>query len=270
MTCPAAQDDRVARTWIREILARDGWAMLAAACLAVCVQLGVFLAASVRGTQADCAVAGALATAVVWVAIACPILAAGPERAWGGLMRAGTAADASVVLLIVLWATEPQITFPAIVKIYTVLAGVALAGMAAARCARSAAGRYTAGVAAAVVLLAIGSGPFWFGGIRNALDSEQARTALSWTMHANPFCSVTDAVDADTPFVWHKRGWLYWVADSGAYPDPRPTRWYSAAAIYLPIAAVLGIVALACRRRQKSQSSISRSSDANDRTALPR
>jgi len=231
------------------LLRQEGWPMLWAALAAAAVPLALYLLAKAMNLPGSYAVISSLAGAIVWVALACPVLAAGPDGGFPALLRAACAVDGTLVTLIVLWACEPTATLAGIAKAYCTLAALALVGMAAARCGRRQAGRYAAAVVAAVVLTGLLAAPFAVGGMVQAMDNETARHMLTWLYHANPFVSVTMALRAETNIVWPTTGWLYWVCDSGGYPAPRTTPWYAATAIYLAAGAVLAGVARLLRTR---------------------
>ena len=224
--------------------------MIAAGLGGTVFPLAAFLIARQGGLPGRDPVMAFLAVAVLWVTMAPPILAAGPERLWGALLRAGCAIDGTFLALLGLWAMAGNVSFVGAMEVYCTLAAVGLAGAAAARCARTGAGRYTAAILALAVQTAVLAAPFAIGGALRALSNQAALRAVSWCYHVHPLASASAALRSGTNVVWEKIGWSYWVSDSGAYPSAVATPWYAAALVYLPLAGVLGAAAwLACRGR---------------------
>lgn len=211
--------------------------------------LGVYLLARSLHVPGAHALTAALGVSVLWVALACPVLAAQPDPLSPALLRSACALDAVVPAMLALWAIEPAAAFAGLARSYLALAAVALAGMAAARCARTAAGRLALAVAAATLLAALLAAPFAVGGLMRALPTESARAVLTWLYHANPFVSITMALHEQTHVVWPTTGWLYWVSDSGSYPAPAPSPWYACPLLFLTAALLLSVVAFLRRRR---------------------
>jgi len=239
---------------IRQVLRRDGWALLAAAGATLAVELGVYLAARCWGGGPRQATIAALAAAMLWVALACPILAAAAPGGFSALLRGGVVADASCVTLLVLWAvgrwgaTPAYVTFPAAVEIYCTFVAVALVGIAAARCARTHPGRFAAAVGAAVLLTAALASPFWIAGPLKAAGPQGRGILLAAAVYANPFYSVCSAVAPEMLFVWHQEGRMYGI--SGLFDfGPPPVPWYSATIIYGSLAGILAATHLVRKRR---------------------
>jgi hypothetical protein len=222
----------------RSILARDGWAVLAATIATAAIELSAFFWARVLVGDLY-ATLGALAGGAVWVALASPVLAAGGKTWVSIMLRGGIIADASAVLLIVLWLVSPYVDLAAAAKIYCIYAASALLAVAAVSCARTTAGRYIAAViAASAIMLAI-STPFWVGGMLKAAGQD-VRTALAAAaVRVNPFYSITAAVFDHAKFAWNEAKVLYdRVQEIQVYASASP-RWYSAAAIHATLAALL-------------------------------
>lgn len=230
-------------------LAPEALPMLAAGLGGAIVPLAGFFLAGASGVPGRDPVSAFLALAVIWVAIAPPILAAGPDRLWGGALRAASAVGGTLVALIVLWARAESVSFVGAMEVYGTLAAVALAGALAGRCARSAAGRYAAAVLAAGVQTAVLAAPFAIGGLLGAMPNRLAQQAVSWCYHVHPLASAMAALRAGTNVVWGKLGWAYWVSDSGGYPSAVATPWYSATLVYLALAGVLAGGAILAGRR---------------------
>lgn len=214
--------------------------MIGAGLAGAIVPLAGFFLAGASGVPGRDPVTSFLALAILWVAMAPAILAAGPERLWAGLLRAGCAIDGTFIALVGLWALTREVSWVGALEVYCTLASVGLAGALAGRCARSAPGRYTAATLAVVVQTGVLAGPFAIGGVLRALSNQTAQRVVSWCYHVHPLASATAALRGRTDFVWGKIGWAYWVADSGSYPSAVATPWYLATVVYLALAGVLG------------------------------
>lgn len=219
--------------------------MLAAVAATLGVELGLYLAARLAGANPREAIVATLAATAVWVALACPVIAAGAKGAMSALLRGGIVADASGVALLVLWAVgrflpgeAACLSFLAAVEIYCTVVAMALMGVAGARCGKTTTGRYVAAVVTAVAMTAMLATPFWITGPAMAVEGAARRFLVSGAVFFNPFYSMTSAVADRVRFVWHHTGAVYdlsGLADFGAPPVP----WYSAVAIYLPLAGIL-------------------------------
>ena len=127
---------------LRRIIARDGWAVGAAAAATIGVEVGVYVLALSAGAPRLHAALATLAVATLWTALAAPVLAAEAADGLGAVLRAGIVADASAVALIVLWLSCPQVGLLGAVKIYCILAAMTLPAMAVSRLACGPGGRF--------------------------------------------------------------------------------------------------------------------------------
>lgn len=237
---------------IRRLFADHAWAATAAVIATMAVELGVFAAAMAAGMPRLHAALAALATCVLWVALATPALAASGRTVMGALLRGGIVADASFVSLLVLWACCDEVTIVAALKIYCVLAAVALAGVAVTRLARTPAGRYIWAVLASAVLLAVLAGPFWIGGPIHGAPRATAENLVAAAVYANPFYAATACLTETSRFVWHDQSVMYRITRIGDYTSAPPLRWYPAVLIYLSAAGGLAVLAaLAGRVRRR-------------------
>ncbi len=232
------------------LLLKDGQA-IPAAVATVLVEVGVFVAAMAGGVDPRNAVLCALATTTLWTILAGPAFAASRRSALGALISGGVVADASLVVLAVLWLTTEYVTFAAGVKIYCILAALVLASVAAVRLARASAGRYVAAAVVAAVMMAAAASYFWVGGLLNVmLDADRWRGAYMVAAAAtrtNPFAGVCAAVAEQTDFVWHESGMLYEITRVGDYV-PASAKWYYAVVVWLAVAGILVAVGLIRRR----------------------
>ena len=237
----------------RRLLKENGWAMLAVATATLGVELGAFA----LGRGGANGVLAAIAASLLWVAMAAPALAAGAKDAWGAVLRAGTAVDASAVALLWMWlfARSPDgealVTFVAAVKIYCVLLATGLAGISAGRLGRSAAGRATAAVAMTVVLLAALATPFWTNGLVANLADQARRRTVACSVYVNPFYSAVSAVVHEIPFAWNEAPLMYRITLIGDYAPAPPVPWYAAVIVWSSVAAAL-TATHALRRRRKA------------------
>ncbi len=234
---------------IRKLLARNGWAIAGASVATVVVELGAYFIGRTDGADSLAAVLAALSVAVVWVALAAPALAASGKGSADALLRGATVADASAVMLIILWLLSPHVTIVAAAKIYCTLAAVALAGTAAVCLGRSPAGRFALAVVAAGVLVAALGSPFWCGGLAQAAGPETGPTVIALAVYANPFYSITSAVAeaaGSVGFVWHRWNMMYEIVPDDFIAPPVP--WYASMVIYGALAGVLAAGSLLRRR----------------------
>ncbi len=228
---------------VRQFLAENGWAAALAAVGTIAVEMGVFAAALAWRMPRSHAALATLAACVLWTALAAPVLAAFGRTAMGALLRGGIVADASLASLLVLWAACDEVTFPAALKIYCILAAVALAGIAATRLARTPAGRCACAVAATAILLAALASPFWIGGAIHNQPRATAEGVVAAAVYANPFYAATACLTETTRFVWHQASVMYRITRIGDYAAAPPLLWYPAVAIYLCVAGLLAILA---------------------------
>ena len=228
------------------------WAILTLLAATLAIELGVWLLTG--GFTGDpWAVVAALAASTVWIALAAPAAAAGPEDAWSALLRGGTVIDASGLALLVLWALArmadgPLLPLSAVVRIYAIWLATGLAGVAAARCARTPTGRCAGAVAAAAVLMAAAATPFWTGGLLTALDGDARAQAAALAVNVNPICAAASSAET-LQFTWQEAPRMYRITAWGDYvPVPR-AHWYAAAVIWGAVAGILAATHLLPRPR---------------------
>lgn len=250
MTDSLRQPRQENRPSFRDVLARDGPAVLVAAAITLAVELGVFFLARAAGTDRRNAVLATLATVVLWVALAAPAFACSGRTTFSALLRGGIVADASAVALLVLWLATPYVTFLAAVEIYCILAAVALATAAAVLTVRPGTGRTVAAVVAASILVLALASPFWIGGLLQETHGEAKQAVVTWAVAANPFYSILSAVVDETAFVWHLAPVMYRITRIGDYAAPPPIPWYSAVVVYGILALMLAATHLLRRRPQ--------------------
>jgi len=246
---PAASTDRPLdrQDALRRLMARDGRAVLLVLLLTVAAELGVYF--SVRPATGEMlALLAALAATAVWIAIVSPAMAASAGSGLSALLRGGIVADASAVALLVLWAVCPFLSFVAAVKIYCIHAAMALFAVGAVRSARKPAGRHAAAaVTAAALMLALAT-PFWAGGAVHAAGQSTRRVLVSAAVYVNPFYATTDALFAETGFVWDEASFLYeHVQQLVDYAPPSP-RWYAPILLLGGLAVVFSAVVLLRKR----------------------
>jgi len=234
---------------IRTLLARDGWAVLAAGAVTVAAELGVLLIGRAGGASPRAAVLAALATMTLWVALSAPALAAGGRSGLSALLRGGIVVDASAVTLLILWLTTPYVTLVAALQIYCILAAVALACIAAVRCFRRPLGQAAAAVAAATVLAGALATGFWTGGLLRAAGGAALRPAVTAAVVVNPFYSILSAVAEEVRFVWHQAPVMYRLTRIGDYAAPPPVHWTTAVVVYGALAGMLAAAHLLRRAR---------------------
>jgi len=226
------------------------WEVAAIAAATIVLQLGVLLLPGAFGVAPRAAMLAVLMASGVWVALAAPILAAGAPGALAAVLRGGIVADATAVLLVVLWLTRPEVTFLAAVEMYCIYASVALCGVAAGCVASTPAGRYAAAVVATVVLLAVQAGPFWLPGVCQFVAQGHKTAVAGIGLRANPVYGIFSAMAGDSGFVWHfDAPLMYRITQLGEDIPVPVVRWYHPVAIYLGAAGILAATHLVRRRR---------------------
>lgn len=240
---------------IRVLFQRNGWAIGTVAVATLVVELGVYGGARLLGIGPGASLLAALATAVVWTALAAPVAAGGGASRIDALLRGATPADASAVALVVLWIVVPPnsrgvplIGFAAAMKIYCTLAAMALLAVAAVTCARSHAGRHVLAVTVAVVFMVFLSSLFWAGAPLALTDGADAqRSIASALLWINPFSSIAVAVAPETGFDWVRTGLMYNVTPIRDIPTSN-VPWYASSVVLLALAATTCVGGTLLRR----------------------
>ena len=212
-------------------------------------QLGVFLLPQAYGVPARMAIPASLIMAGVWVALASGIFAAGPHSTISGILRGGCVADATAVLLVVLWLCTPEVTFLSAVKLYCIYASVALCSIAAARCASSLRFRYLGAVAGAVCLSALQGVLFWLPGLLQLVPTDYKTVVAGMGLRANPLYGVFSAISDESGFVWHYADVMYRITPLGEDIAVPPVQWYEPMVVHLAIAGILAASWLLRARR---------------------
>jgi hypothetical protein len=224
--------------------------MLAAAVITLALEMGAYFLALWSGAASRGALLVSLSAAVMWVAVASAPLAAGGRGHLSSALRGAVPADASLLVLLILWplargpASGPYLSLAGVVEVYCVLAATAVFSIAAVACGRSPAARQGLAVGAACLLAAAVATPFWTSGIVHALPYDQAVAADAWSIRVNPFYAVTGALSDRAGFFWHEWGLMYErFGTFRAYPPP-PVQWYTAPILYAALAAALALAAI--------------------------
>lgn len=230
---------------IGELWRRDGWPAIVAAVSTLVIELGVYGVVRMQGVGPLGALLAALFGSVVWVILASGIFASGASTGLGALLRGGIIADTSAVTLLVLWLVARDIetgksylTFLAAAKVYCTLALLAVASVAVVWSGRSAVGRYRLAVCTVIVLMIILAGPFWIGGLLEAVDQSSRGQIVTVAVYANPFYSVASAIAEETEFVWHLSPVMYRITRIGSDVPVAAPSWYAATVVYACIAGI--------------------------------
>jgi hypothetical protein len=231
------------------LLKRDGWPVVGIVTATVLVQLGAFLLPQACGVLPGMAVPGSLIVTGVWVALASAIFSAGPRGAISGILRGGCVADATAVLLVVLWLCTPEVTFISAVKLYCIYASVALCAIAAGRCASSLRFRYLGAVVAATLLSLLQAGLFWLPGLLQLVPQEHKVIIAGMGLRANPLYGAFSAIAEESGFVWHYADVMYRITPLGEDIAVPPVQWYEPVMVYLLVAGILAATWLVRRRR---------------------
>jgi hypothetical protein len=195
------------------------------------------------------AIAASLIITGVWVALASAIFAAGPRSTISGILRGGSVADASAVLLVVLWLSAPEVTFLSAVKLYCIYASVSLCAIAAARCASSLRFRYFGAVVGATLLTILQGGLFWLPGLLEFVPTAHKSAVAAIGLRANPLYGVFSAVADKLEFVWHYAEVMYRITPLGEDIAVPPVQWYEPMVVHLVIAGILSATWLLRTRR---------------------
>ncbi len=231
---------------------RDGRAVLLAGAVTVCLELGVYFGARIAGVGQAGATLGALATGVLWMALAAGPLAASGADLLGSLLRAGTIIDSSALSLMILWWVSPLVSILACLQIYCVLAAMAVFAVMLVRAARRPAGRFAMGLIAGLILAASVSTPFWIGGLLAAGNHQTAQRLVDLAVSVNPFYSICASLSERAGFVWHQAPLLYRITRIGDYASPVPPNWYDFPLICTVWAIVAGGVGVLIRKLRRS------------------
>jgi len=213
------------------------------------VQVAIFLIPLSYGVPAGPLAAASLIIAGVWVATASAVFAAGPNSALSGVLRGGCVADATVVLLLVLWRMTPVVTFTAAVKIYCIYASVSLCAAALVRVARTARVRYLCAVIAATALTAIQAGLFWLPGLLQLFEVRSKSAVAGLWLRANPLYGAFSAIAEESRFVWHYAELMYRITPLGEDIAVPSVQWWEPMAIHLVLAAGVAAWSVVGRRR---------------------
>ena len=235
---------------IPSLLKRDGWPVVCIAVVTAAVQLCVFLLPQAYGVSAGRAIPASLIITGVWVALASAIFAAGPRSTISGILRGGSVADATAVLLVVLWLCTPDVTFLSAVKLYFIYASVALCAIAAARCALSLRFRYLGAVIGATLLGALQGGLFWLPGLLQLLPTAQKAAIAGIGLRANPLYGAFSAIADKSGFVWHYADVMYRITPLGEDIPVPPVQWYEPMVVHLAVAGILSATWLLRPRRR--------------------
>lgn len=239
---------------LRRIIARDGWAVGAAAAATIGVEVGVYVLALSAGAPRLHAALATLAVATLWTALAAPVLAAEAADGLGAVLRAGIVADASAVALIVLWLSCPQVGLLGAVKIYCILAAMTLPAMAVSRLACGPGGRFALAVATATGFVAALASPFWIGGALRVASRRATGMISAAAVNVNPFYAVTAAISDSARFVWHQAPVMYRITRIGDYAVSIP-HWYVPVLLCCAAAAVFAALAVVLRHRRSAAAS---------------
>ena len=231
------------------LLKRDGWPVVGIVVATVAAQVSVFLIPQAYGVPARGLVPASLIIAGVWVALASAIFSAGPRSTISAILRGGCVADATAVLLIVLWLSTPEVTFIAAVKLYCIYASVALCAIAIVRCAKALRFRYLLAVICGVLLTAVQGGLFWLPGLLQIVPADYKVAVAGLGLRANPLYGVFSAIANESGFVWHYAEVMYRITPLGEDIAVPPVQWHEPMAISLIAAVVFTVLALLRNRR---------------------
>lgn len=239
----SSQDLAATDPWagsLRMIWRRDGQAILVLALLTVCWLILFFTAG--RGGELHSATVGTLGVLTLWCAMIAPAAAVSGRGAFSALLRAGTLADASGLVLLVIWlagrGVDGGLSLFSVLSMYLILASMVLASAAVICCGRSPAGRSTLAVLVAVGWCVALSSPLLANGVITAQPDSADPFWATWAVRVNPFYAMTSAADGELRFVWHYAPAIYDWVRLGEYALPAPVPWWQTAGLYGAVAAV--------------------------------
>lgn len=252
-------------SYLRRLLRNDGWAVLVIAAATIFVELGAYWLSISMGTSAGRALVATMAVAVLWLAIAGPAAAAWGKGAWSSLMRCGAVADASGIVLIILWivATDEngraRLNFLTVVEMYCVLASMAILAMALVCMFHSPAGKAAMALIASACMFIAMASPFWAGWWLTGDDPRANQNAATWLVAVNPFFAILTCLNdiRASAFDWLTSDVMYQITRMSDYVAPRRVPWYETTLLWLAAAAGACIVGFVARLlHPKSRSAI--------------
>jgi len=252
---PEISDEAISFT-MRQLIRREGLAVIAILLATIIVELGFFLVARTCGITPRMAVIATLAIATLWCCLTSSTFAAGSQGTISTFLRAGSVCDGSLIALLVVWiicrrASQASLDlgYDDLMKVYLVLASVSVISGAVVDCTKNSAGRLGLSLLCSLALLALLVSPVWSAGLSRGNDPVIERTSMGISIHANPFYSVCAALNEETEFVWHDyRGMYEWLSEIRANQPVVELNWH-----YLPLRLALLSVGLVfatfiCRR----------------------
>lgn len=226
---------------------------LAAACLTTAaVVAGTYLAVRAGGGSDRHGLVAMLMSMTGWTALAGAVAATGPQRLLDASFRVGTVTDTCGVILLVAALVSPDVTVLSALAIYLVLVSVGFFAGGVTRLARRAVNRRALAIVAAVVLAAALTTPAWVGGLLRAAEGSTRDAVAAWAVRINPIYPVTSAVAEEIGFVWHQAPVMYGITWLGDIATPPAAPWYSAAAVYAPLAVIFWSLAILRGRRART------------------
>lgn len=224
--------------------------ILAIIALTLAVELGAYFLALGATSRRDALLLG-LGACTVWVCLAAGPLALGGRSTLGALLRGGSAADASLLSLLVYWALDagaegPRLfTFVNVLQVYCTLAAVAIFAVALVLAFAGPVARSAAAVAAGAVLMIALATPLWIGSsLQAAREDQTRRQVIRAAVYVNPLYSITSPLAPRTQFVWHQAQEMYRLTRIGDYAAPPPVPWYASTLLYGCASGILAMTHL--------------------------
>lgn len=225
--------------------------------LTVLLELGAFFGAQIGQATLRQSALWAVLLAAAWTAVAAPVFAAGGRGAFRSLLRAGLAADATLVSLLVIRAVwnaraaderlEPM-TLVSVLQAYCTFAALGVLAAGAVNLMRCVPGRHIAAAVVAALLLLAMATPLWCSGPVAATQGETRRTIAALAVWLDPMYSIASALMDSLNYVIHQETLMYNLTFLNDYVTLPSCPWYMATAIYLP----LGVVLLAIGRKNRA------------------
>jgi len=227
---------------MKQLIRRDGLAVIVIILATIVVELGFFLFVRSCGIIAVNRVIATLAIATLWCCLTSSAFSAGGQGTLSTFIRAGSVCDGSLVALLIVWiicrrdgADGLDLGYGDLMKVYLILASVSIVSAAVVDCVRKPTGRLVMSLLCTLFLLGLLVSPVWSAGLSRGNDPVIERSSMSFSIHINPFYSVTAAVNEKTEFVWHGKGDMYfWLSELRAERPITELNWH-----YLPLRLVL-------------------------------
>ena len=172
----------------------------------------------------------------VWIALAAAPLAAGAQRAFGALIRAGVMADIGALGLLVMALTGPVVTWSVAWRTYLLWAGLAVAAAGVVRLADRRLAQAALALAFSAVAFAACASPIWSDGLILHLQGPWRQAAGDSLAAVNPLLGLSRLL-RPIGFVWSEQPVLYGLTRMGQDYAIPAVGWHAPALVWWALAA---------------------------------